>query len=96
MRILRQAGEQRPVLTFVVLSYAITWAGSLPLVLLWTFVTRGSIGSNLRSCAKPGWRLTLSLSRAARGVPSVSRRWMMSAVTPGLPASALPGTRTSA
>lgn len=39
MRILQQAGKQRPVLTFVVLSYAITWAGTLPFVLLWTFVT---------------------------------------------------------
>jgi hypothetical protein len=43
MRILQQAGQHRPVLTFVVLSYAITWAGTLPFVLLWTFVTNGEI-----------------------------------------------------
>jgi membrane protease YdiL (CAAX protease family) len=33
------SGGRRPVLTFVVLAYAITWAGTLPFVLLWTFVT---------------------------------------------------------
>jgi membrane protease YdiL (CAAX protease family) len=43
MRILQQAGKQRPVLTFVVLSYTITWAGTLPFVLLWTFVTNREI-----------------------------------------------------
>ena len=43
MCVLQQAGKQRPVLTFVVLSYAITWAGTLPFVLLWTFVTNKEI-----------------------------------------------------
>lgn len=43
MSILQQAGKQRPILTFVVLSYAITWAGTLPFVLSWAFVTNSEI-----------------------------------------------------
>lgn len=43
MSILQQAGKQRPILTFVVLSYAITWAGTLPFVLSWAFVTNREI-----------------------------------------------------
>lgn len=41
MSILKRMGEQRPILTFVILAYGITWAGTIPLVLISSFVTGG-------------------------------------------------------